>query len=141
MTIPPYKDIMLPFLRSLSDGKVHSLKELYQVLADQMQLYEEARSQLLPAGSQSIFCNRVGWARTYLKKALLIGAVESGQLRIADRGQALLRQQPACIRHWNRPLCPSGFLTFLQNTIAGPWLNLNYIRQLAQRPCQLRLVS
>ena len=34
-----------------------------------------------------------------------------------------------------------GFLTFLRNTIAGPWLNLNYIRQLAQRPCQLRLVS
>ena len=44
MTIPPYKDIMLPFLRSLSDGKVHSLKELYQVLADQMQLAEEARA-------------------------------------------------------------------------------------------------
>jgi hypothetical protein len=34
MTIPVDKDIMLPFLRSLSDGNVHSLKELYQVLAE-----------------------------------------------------------------------------------------------------------
>jgi hypothetical protein len=34
MAIPTYKDIMLPFLRSLSDGRLHSLKELYQVLAD-----------------------------------------------------------------------------------------------------------
>ena len=97
MTIPTYKDIMLPFLRSLSDGNVHSLKELYQALADQMQLDEEARSRLLPSGSQSIFYNRVGWARTYLKKALLIGAVASGQFQITDRGQALLRQQPARI--------------------------------------------
>ncbi len=94
MAIPTYKDIMLPFLRSLSDGNVHSLKELYQVLADEMQLDQEARSQLLPSGSQSIFYNRVGWARTYLKKALLIEAVASGQFRITERGQALLKQQP-----------------------------------------------
>jgi restriction system protein len=33
---------MLPFLRSLSDGNIHSLKELYQVLADEMQL-DQAR--------------------------------------------------------------------------------------------------
>ncbi|MDF2632661.1 MAG: mrr, partial [Caproiciproducens sp.] len=76
-----YKDIMLPFLRSLSDGRVHSLKELYQVLADEMQLDQESRSRLLPSGSQSIFYNHVGWARTYLKKALLIEAVASGQFR------------------------------------------------------------
>ena len=91
MIIPTYKDIMLPFLRSLSDGKVHSLKELYQVLADQMQLDEEAHSRLLLSGSQSIFYNRVGWARTYLKKPLLIGVEASGQFRITDRGQALLK--------------------------------------------------
>jgi restriction system protein len=97
MTIPTYKDIMLPFLRNLSDGNVHSLKELYQVLADEMQLDEEARSQLLPSGSQSIFYNRVGWARTYLKKALLIEAVASGQFRITGRGQSVLKQQPARI--------------------------------------------
>ena len=60
MTIPTYKDIMLPFLRSLPDGKVHSLNEFNQVLgADEMQLDEEARSRLLFSALQSIFYNHV----------------------------------------------------------------------------------
>ena len=79
------------------------LKEFNQVLADERQLDEEARSRLLPSDSRSIFYNRVGWARTYLKKPLLIGVEASGQFRITDRGQALLKQQPACIRQRNRP--------------------------------------
>ena len=102
MTISTYKDIMLPFLRSLSDGKVHSLKELYPVLAD-CNWMRKARSRLLLFGSQSIFYHRVGWARTYLMKALLIEAVVSGQFRIADRGLALLKRQPARMRQRSRP--------------------------------------
>ncbi|WP_312202368.1 restriction endonuclease [Anaerospora hongkongensis] len=94
MTMPTYKDIMLPFLQQLYDGKVHTLKELHRVLADEMKLSEEERTRQLPSGSQSIFYNRVGWARTYLKKALLIEAVASGQFRITERGRAVLQQNP-----------------------------------------------
>jgi len=94
MTMPTYKDIMLPFLQQLYDGQVHTLKELHRVLADVMKLSEEERIRQLPSGSQSIFYNRVGWARTYLKKALLIEAVASGQFRITERGRAVLQQKP-----------------------------------------------
>ena len=68
-----------------------------------MQLDEEARSRLLPSGSQSIFYNRVVWAKTYLKKTLRIGAVAFGQFQITNRGQALLKQQPTRIRQRTRP--------------------------------------
>ena len=94
MTMPTHKDIMLPFLQRLADGNVHSLKELHQVLADEMQLDEEERTRQLPSGLQSIFYNRLGWARTYLKKALLIEAIASGQFRITERGRTLLLQKP-----------------------------------------------
>lgn len=94
MTMPTYKDIMLPFLQQLYDGQVHTLKELHRVLADVMKLSEEERIRQLPSGSQSIFYNRVGWARTYLKKALLIESVASGQFRITERGRTILQQKP-----------------------------------------------
>ncbi|MBP2663368.1 MAG: mrr [Firmicutes bacterium] len=94
MTMPTYKDIMLPFLQCLADGKVHSLKELHQVLADELQLDAEERTRQLPSGLQSIFYNRLGWARTYLKKALLIEAIASGQFQITERGRSLLLQNP-----------------------------------------------
>jgi len=94
MTMPTYKDIMLPFLQQLYDGQVHTLKELHRVLADVMKLSEEERIRQLPSGLQSIFYNRVGWARTYLKKALLIEAVASGQFRITERGRAVIQQKP-----------------------------------------------
>lgn len=97
MTMPTYKDIMLPFLQHLADGKVHSLKELHQVLADEMQLDEEERIRQLPSGLQYVFYNRVGWARTYLKKALLIEAIAVGQFRITERGRTLLLQKPTRI--------------------------------------------
>jgi restriction system protein len=92
--MPTYKDIMLPFLLRLADGNVHSLKELHQVLADEMQLDAEERTRQFPSGLQSIFYTRLGWARTYLKKALLIEAIASGQFRITERGRILLQKNP-----------------------------------------------
>ena len=34
MSMPTYEDIMLPFLQTLADGKMHTLKELHVSLAD-----------------------------------------------------------------------------------------------------------
>lgn len=33
----------------------------------------------------------------------------------------------------------TGFLSFLRNTVSGPWLDLERIRQVIQGPVQLRL--
>jgi restriction system protein len=49
---------------------------------------------LLPSGQQPIFYNRVGWARTYLKKARLIDDPRRGHFRITNRGKEVLHRNP-----------------------------------------------
>jgi restriction system protein len=68
MAIPDYQTIMLPFLRLLADGSEHTLPEVTESLAVEFNLTEAERNELLPIGNQEIMRNRVGWARTYLKK-------------------------------------------------------------------------
>lgn len=68
MPIPKYYEMHKPFLESICDGQLHSLKELKTLIAEHFQLDEAALAELLPSGRQTIFTNRIGWARTYLKK-------------------------------------------------------------------------
>lgn len=72
MTIPDFQTIMLPLLQFASDGEEHSIHEAVESLSSLFNLTEEEESRLLSSGQQPIFYNRVGWARTYLKKARLI---------------------------------------------------------------------
>jgi hypothetical protein len=41
--------------------------------------------ELLPSGGQATFDNRVGWARTYIKKAGLLESPRRGYLKITER--------------------------------------------------------
>ncbi|TXF10566.1 hypothetical protein FR698_14445 [Pelomicrobium methylotrophicum] len=68
MSIPDYQTIMLPLLKLLSDGQERSIRACTDALADHFHLSQEERVELLPSGQQPVFDNRVGWARTYLKK-------------------------------------------------------------------------
>jgi restriction system protein len=68
MSIPDYQTIMLPLLKRTADGQEHSLPSLVEALAQEFKLTDAERRELLPSGGQFIFDNRVGWARTYLKK-------------------------------------------------------------------------
>lgn len=97
MPIPDYQSIMLPLLKFASDGQEHSLRETIEALADEFNLTDEERSELLPSGQQAIFDNRVGWARTYLKKAGILETTRRGYYRITERGQQILRQKPSRI--------------------------------------------
>lgn len=69
MSIPDFQTIMLPFLRVMSDGQEHSIQELTDLLAKEFSLSNEELRELLPSGKQTVFYNRVGWARTYLTKS------------------------------------------------------------------------
>ncbi|MGC9515777.1 restriction endonuclease [Methanocrinis sp.] len=94
MTVPDYQSLMLPLLKVLEDGEEHSLHEVIETLADQFELNDEDRRELLPSGRQAKFNNRVGWARTYLKKAGLLESTGRGKFRIKDRGLAVLKENP-----------------------------------------------
>ena len=95
MTIPDFQAIMLPLLQYASDGKEHSLREAITYLADVFNLSYEERKELLSSGQQAVFDNRVGWARTYLKKAGLFISPKRGFFQITDRGRDILIQNPS----------------------------------------------
>ena len=94
MPIPDYQTLMLPLLKLAADGEVHSKRDAVNELAVQFGVSEEERKELLPSGKQEIFDNRVGWSRTYLKKALLIDYVQRGQFQITERGKNVLAENP-----------------------------------------------
>jgi len=64
------------------------------LVANLFNLSDQERNELLPSGQQAIFNNRVGWARTYLKKAGLIEAPRRAYNRITARGLDVLKQKP-----------------------------------------------
>jgi restriction system protein len=94
MAIPDYQTLMLPLLRSISDGRESRSREVVAQLASEFSLTVEERSQLLPSGSARLFDNRVGWASFYLKQARLIEKPKRGVLRITRRGLELLAENP-----------------------------------------------
>jgi transposase len=94
MAIPDYQTLMLPLLRLASDRKEHQLRAVTETLADEFALSSEERNELLPSGSQFVFSNRVGWARTYLKQAGLFDSPRRGFFRIMQRGLGLLQEKP-----------------------------------------------
>lgn len=97
MAIPDYQTLMLPLLQYGADRKEHSIREAIEALADQFQLSDDERKELLPSGQQSTFDNRVGWARTYLKKAGLLESTRRRYFQISERGLSVLKSPPARI--------------------------------------------
>lgn len=94
MAIPDYQTVMLPLLRFLGDGKEHTLNESVEAVATEFKLTPEERLQFLPSGTSTVIGNRVGWARTYMKKAGLLESPRRGVFRITERGMQVLATKP-----------------------------------------------
>ena len=95
MAIPDYQTLMLPVLKLASDGQDHKFSQAVEELADKFNLTMEERNELLPSGSQAVFNNRVGWARSYLKQAGLLASPKRGFFNITERGKELLATNPS----------------------------------------------
>src|SRR3989338_780233 len=85
---------MLPLLKMAEDEQEHSIREAIDGIADLFKLSEQERKELLPSGQQYIVDNRVGWARTYLKKAGLLESPRRSYFRITDLGRDVLKKNP-----------------------------------------------
>ncbi len=94
MAVPDYQSCMLPLLKFYSDGEDHTFREAVEALAKEFKLTDQERREMLPSGQQEVFDNRIGWARTYMKKAGLIEAPKRGVNRITSRGLDVLKQKP-----------------------------------------------
>ena len=88
---------MLPLLAYASDKKEHSLRDSIEHLSALFKLTKEERQELLPSGSQAIFDNRVGWAKTHLMKAGLLESPRRSIFQITSRGNMVLDQKPKVI--------------------------------------------
>jgi restriction system protein len=88
--IPDYQTLMLPLLKITADGQEHKYRDLIEELSTDFQLTDEERKEFLASGNQAIFDNRVGWAKTYLKKAGLLVSPKRATFVITDLGRQTL---------------------------------------------------
>jgi restriction system protein len=93
MAIPDFQTLMLPVLRTAEAGEV-KISDVVKLLANEFQLTEEERSELLPSGKQTAFANRVHWAKSYLGKAGLVELTKRAHFCISDRGRNVLVNPP-----------------------------------------------
>jgi restriction system protein len=94
MAVPGFEGFMLPILKIAADGQEHRVRDVRDALADQFRLSPEDRTQLLPSGADKLLNNRVGWAVSFLKHALLIEAPRRGHFQITPRGKEVLSKTP-----------------------------------------------
>ncbi len=97
MAIPDFQTVMLPLVETLSDGQERTMRELTDLLADRFGLTEPERLEVLPSGQQSIFSNRVAWAKSHLKYAGLLENPNRGRVRISELGRKVLAEKPQAI--------------------------------------------
>jgi restriction system protein len=95
--IPDFQTIMLPLMRLLADGRDCTMRELTRKLADQFSLSEQDLAALLPSGQQTIFSNRVSWAKAHLKAAGLLLNPSRGKVLISEVGRDVLAENPPAI--------------------------------------------
>ena len=91
--VPDYQSLMLPVLRAAGQGEVR-IGDLIEKLANELGLSEAARNLLLASGRQTVFANRVHWAKTYLTKAGVVETTRRGHFRITARGGEVLATAP-----------------------------------------------
>ena len=130
MPIPSYEACMLPLLKLLSSGVERSMEEIRGELAAQFALTDGDLSTLLPSGQQTVFHSRVGWARTYLKKAGLVDSPKRGRVAITFRGVTALAESPTVI--------DDGYLSRFEEFVA---FKGSRPKGLATKPCEQSLVA
>lgn len=88
---------MLPIVVHLADRRIRKSSELVAMISDQFALTEDERATRIPSGRQPVIFNRVHWAITYLAKCGLVERPARGNVKITDRGVAVLAENPARI--------------------------------------------
>jgi restriction system protein len=92
MAIPDFQSIMRPLLEHLADGVAKSNGETIAALSQHFHLTDEELAELLPSGQQSVFTNRIAWAKTHLKNAVLLESPSRSLYKITARGLESLAQ-------------------------------------------------
>ncbi len=97
MAIPDFQSLMLPLLELLDDEREHSMKDITVQLAQKFGLTDNQLAEMLPSRKQSIFYNRVTWAKAHLKMAALVENTKRGYFKITSNGRNILFSKPTAI--------------------------------------------
>src|SRR3954470_18466722 len=97
MPLPDYQGFMLPLLQELEDGSEHALSAIREGVAAKLGVSQADREAVLPSGKQSIFGNRLGWAKTYMERAGLLRTVRRAVYELTERGRSVLAKKPVKI--------------------------------------------
>jgi len=93
MGLPSFQQLMLPTLQYVCQrfDDVH-ISKLEEEVAKALKLSGEELARILPSGQQSVFGNRLNWARSYLSKAHLLELPRRGFCRGTERARDLLAE-------------------------------------------------
>lgn len=94
MAIPDFQSLMVPLLRLAADEDEHTLAGSVDALAAEFSLTPTELAQMNSAGRSRTFYNRVAWASTYLRAALLLASTGRGRFKITVRGSSVLAKDP-----------------------------------------------
>ncbi len=98
MSVPNFQQLMLPLLRNAAiTGGETSVTDLSDKIAAQLGLSDEDIGRVLPSGKQTVFRNRLNWAKSYMGKAKLVESTRRGHFCVTERGLELLNTNPQMI--------------------------------------------
>ena len=81
MGVPSFQQLMLPALQTIGQRYDEiSISGLEDEVSRALKISVEERQLRLPSGNQTLFANRLNWARSYLSKAGLIELPRRGLL-------------------------------------------------------------
>lgn len=89
-TIPSQKEIVLPLLRIMHNGKIHTSSEVTDALIKYYNLSPEQRTMTYENGKDSIFLSRIRGAKYSLKKEGYIEEISKHTYQITNEGIILL---------------------------------------------------
>ena len=117
MALPKYNELYKPLLDVIQDGQIYCMKETATKVAENLNLSVEELAEQLPSQRQTIFINRLNWAKTYLKKAGLIESPSRRNYLITSEGKALLNSGVPITNEYLKTHYPS-FARFVSGSLA-----------------------
>ncbi|WP_426020762.1 restriction endonuclease [Brevundimonas sp. DWR2-3-1b1] len=93
MSVPDYQSLMQPLLRcAVRADRPVTILELQDVVAQDLGLDEAQLAERLRSGKQTVFHNRLHWAKQYMTRAGLLESTRRGQFQVTAAGRNLLAE-------------------------------------------------
>ncbi len=102
MPLPKLRQIKLPLLQLVTDGREYQLRDIVPQLQDSFSLTDEERNEVISSGRTKRFHHACGWAQHELKSEGLLESTRRGYHRITTQGLEFFRQNS------DSPLAPDG---------------------------------